>query len=309
MSILGKIIYKYYHKPFSDLKDKGGFINYFLINAGQKAMKNASHHLKILGFEKLDTNTTVCALAGKNNWYQMIFCLYSFYKNLGYNLKTVIIDDGTLNDDFIKIIYQQIPYCEVKKNASVILDTQDFFEKNKLPVIAKHKEAYVVYRKIFHSLSLVKGKILILDADMLFYKFPKEIHEWIKNENTIPMYMPDVYSIYGEQTDALLENKLAEPLVNTGILGIDTMEVDWQRIEGLLNKYLEFGPINYLTEQGLYAMYLKGMAKIRLPDTDYIILPSREEAKNPKAIMHHFPTENRNFYFRYAWKNIDPVVK
>ena len=78
MSFIGKRLLKYFFLPIvSPLQDNGGPWGYMKVILGKKAMKKASYMLKIPDFGKLKTTVTIVAVAGKGNWYQMIFCLYS----------------------------------------------------------------------------------------------------------------------------------------------------------------------------------------------------------------------------------------
>ena len=266
-------------------------------------MQKTAKSLLIPDFKKNIPNVTVLGVAGKGNWYQMMFCLYSFYKNLGFNLQTVIIDDGTIDNELQTEIKRQVPFVSIITHYEADLKAKQFFNKDQYPVISSIMDKFVVFKKIFHARSLITGAVLVLDADMLFYKTPAELIQWINNPDK-PVYMYDKYSIYGNQREDLLNKLSIRPNVNTGIIGLNNDDFDFNLLEQLTKQYLEVDALNYLMEQALYAMYLANTEVICLHAADYEILPSKSEAKDPIAVMHHFPTENRQFYYRYAWRNV-----
>ncbi len=304
MSFAGKLAYKYLFKPIiAPLKDNGGTLGYYKVKSGQTQMKKASKDLIIPDFKNLKEEVAVCAVAGKNNWYQMIFCLYSFYTQLGFNLKTVVIDDGTLDEAFHLIIKKQLPYVEIISHEEAHQKVISYFPGNIYPVISGLFDKFVVFKKLFHARILIKGPVLVLDADMLFYKRPDALIKWIHTSEK-PVYMYDKYTIYGPQTDELLKKNVIKANVNTGIIGLNNDLLNWNEIENFAGEYLQNGPLTYLMEQALYAMYLNKKEAICLPMEDYEILPEKAEAQDPKAVMHHYPTEYRKYYYRFAWRKV-----
>jgi len=304
MPSLGQLVYKYWHKPIvAPIKDKGGLIGYIKVARGKKQMRSASALLKIHDYKQFNPNVTVLGVAGKGNWYQMTFCLYSFYKNLGFNLQTVIIDDGSIDDELNRQIKMQVPFVTIIKADEARTGTDTFFTAEKYPVLHSLANKYVVFKKLFHARALVPGTVLVLDADMLFYKKPGELIEWM-NTPAKPVYMYDKFSIYGNDPETLLQKLSIKHNLNTGIIGMDNNDFDFEKLERLAKEYLQASEFNYLMEQALYAMYLNDMETWCLSPEDYEILPSKAEAKDPKAVMHHYPTESRNYYFRYAWRHV-----
>lgn len=304
MPSLGQLVYKYFHKPIlAPLKDRGGLIGYIKVAQGKKQMQFASTKLRVPDLRQFNSNITVVGVAGKANWYQMIFCLYSFYNVLGFNLKTVIIDDGSIDDELTSRINKQVPFVTIIKHDEARLKAEEFFSTDKYPVMHSLVNKYVVFKKLFHARALISGTVLVLDADMLFYKSPCELIEWMEAPDK-PVYMYDKFSIYGNDPKAILEKLAIKHHVNTGIIGFNNNLFDFEKLEELAAQYLQATGFNYLMEQGLYAMYLNDMDTLCLSPNDYEILPLKNEAKNPKAVMHHYPTESRNFYFRYAWRHV-----
>ena len=304
MSFLGKSAYKYIYKPIlSPINSNDGLVGHLKVLSGKKQMQKAAKNLIIPDFKKIQTNITVVGVAGKGNWYQMIFCLYSLYKNLGFNLQTVIIDDGTIDKAVEIEIKKQVPFVTIIPHHEADYKAKQFFNKDQYPAIASVLDKFVVFKKLFHVRALINGPALVLDADMLFYKTPEELIQWI-NKPDKPVYMYDKHSIYGDQREDLLNKLPIKPNVNTGIIGLNNDDFDFNQLEKLTAQYLNVDSLNYLMEQALYAMCLTNRDAICLDPKDYEILPSKAEAKKPTGVMHHFPTENRQFYYRYAWRNV-----
>jgi hypothetical protein len=295
MSVLGQLTYNYLHKPIlSPIKANGGLAGYVKTIIGKRQMHKKATTLRIADFKQLNTKVTVVGVAGKANWYQMVFCLYSFYNNLGFNLKTVIIDDGTIDDELTKKIHSQVPFATIISHNEAGLRANEFFNAGKYLVINSLLNVFVVFKKLFHAHALVEGPVLVLDADMLFYKKPHELIEWMNSPDK-PVYMYDKSSIYGLNSEVILKKLPIKHNVNTGIIGLNNKNFDFEKLERLAKNYMEVDGLNYLIEQALYAMYLNDMETICLSPTNYEIIPPKNEAKKPMAVMHHYPTENRTF--------------
>ncbi|MDX2196681.1 MAG: hypothetical protein NW207_09710 [Cytophagales bacterium] len=303
MSQAGTLLYEHFFKPVGLIKRNGGLWQHILIEQDIRHMKSMSKSLQIPVFEHTISDVTVCGIAGKYNWHQMIFCLYSFFTQLKKNVNTVIIDDGTIDDNFCAHIKNLIPHVQILLHKDTNEIIRNFLHGRHLSACEKYYDKFVVFKKLFHARALLSGHVLLFDADMLFFHYPHEIAQWLQSPD-LPVFMHDKYTIYGAQTQYLMHNDLILPNLNTGIIGMDNNAIDWKQIEKHVAAYLQNGPLSYLMEQAVYAMYLQGKPHLRLPTEKYEILPSKHEVQAPKAVMHHYPTEERKWYYRYGWKHI-----
>lgn len=81
-------------------------------------------------------------------------------------------------------------------------------------------------------------------------------------------------------------------------------DIDWEKLEFWLKKLLEKEGTHYNITQGMTAMFLAGRTCDVAPKQEYLLMPSSQEATNPKAVMHHYVADSKPSYFRYGWKHI-----
>jgi hypothetical protein len=92
--------------------------------------------------------------------------------------------------------------------------------------------------------------------------------------------------------------------VNTGICGLNRDEVDWEQLEAWCKTLLARAGLNHFLEQTLTAMSLAGKERVVAPREDYVVFPEREEARRPRAVMHHYVADSRFYYYRYGWRHV-----
>ena len=61
---------------------------------------------------------------------------------------------------------------------------------------------------------------------------------------------------------------------------------------------------HYYQEQALVAMLMACKPRAVAPAQDYIVMPSQEEVFQPQAVLHHYVSDSKSWYFRYGWKHV-----
>ncbi len=118
--------------------------------------------------------------------------------------------------------------------------------------------------------------------------------------------MTDAVRSYGYEM-ALLDELAAGPVpdrVNTGILGLPSDRIDWERLEHWCRTLVERGGTHYYQEQALVALLLSGLPHAALPAADYVVLPSADEAVACRAALHHYVAGSKQWYFRHNWRRV-----
>jgi hypothetical protein len=117
--------------------------------------------------------------------------------------------------------------------------------------------------------------------------------------------MIDTETAYG-YSDALMQDlakvKIPER-INIGICGLRSEALDWHELEYWCKTLIEREGTHYYQEQAMIAMLMARQACTVMPEQTYIVMPDRTEVLRPKAILHHYVSTSKPWYFRYAWKH------
>jgi hypothetical protein len=92
------------------------------------------------------------------------------------------------------------------------------------------------------------------------------------------------------------------PLINTGISGHLSNAIDWDKMEFWCRTLIERAGTHYYQEQALIALQTAGQECAVLPSDDYVTLPREPEASHCEAVMHHYVSSSKPWYFRHNWR-------
>ena len=305
MSFIGNLGYTFYYKPKGWLKKilKNGLSNSVSIEKGRKSMVKASASLKIA--EPASNAAEVYFLTGKKFWPLTAFCMYSLSKQSGNKLRPVFIDDGSLNDTLIQTMQLQFPGCIVKISAQIEADIKTYLPASKYPVINKKRAIYPHIKKLTDVHAGSKGWKLVLDSDMLFFKYPTEMLKWLDAPQQ-PFFLYD--PIYSYHYSLKLMEQFARdtiiPNLNVGAIGLKSELIDWDKLEAWIAQLEEKEGTNYLLEQALSAMLVAGNEPIIADRKEYIVMPERNEVEYPSATLHHYVADSKEWYYKKAWQQV-----
>lgn len=244
-------------------------------------------------------------LTGRRFWYQTCFCMYSMIRHSEISLRPVIHDDGTLSRRYADCILKIFPNARIifAGEAEACLD--DHLPHSKFPTLRQRRLLLPLMRKLLDVHAGSSGWKLFLDSDMLFYRRPTFLLEWLQTPAR-PCHMVDVGRAYGysEQLMTSLTQAIIPERLNSGICGLNSGALDWEQLEFWCGTMLEREGSSYYQEQALTAMLMASKPCAVVPAKDYVVLPAYEEVMNPQAVLHHYVAECKVWYFRHAWKHI-----
>lgn len=304
---LGVLLYKSYYKPtgyFSKIIKRGP-INYYLDRRSCLEMEAAVYNLPDLKERKEKYYTDIYFLSGKRYWYQTCFCAYSLAIHSEINLRSVIFDDGTLELQYTSEFKRILPNSKIVSYQESEELINKFLPKEKFPFLRERRLNYPHIRKLTDIHIGTCGWKLVLDSDMLFFRNPNFVLDWLESPER-PLYIQDVTNSYGYSNDLMysLANDQIPQKLNVGMLGLKSEEIDWEKIEYWCKKMIEAEGTSYYQEQAIVAMMLSGRECDIAPLSDYIVMPEPEEVINLTAVMHHYVADSKPWYFRYGWKHI-----
>jgi len=244
-------------------------------------------------------------LTGKRFWHQTVFCAWSLSRVAGVNVVPVIHDDGSLDDVFSEHIRRCFPRAEIVSDAEATAQLDELLPEKKFPALRERRRNLPLFRKLLDVHAGTTGWKLFLDSDMLFFRRPDVLMDWLKGPQC-HVHMVDVQTCYGYPVEFLSQQvgRAVPERVNTGITGIDSSRIDWEQVESLVAAQLkQFGP-HYYAEQAIVAQILSADAGLTaLPAEEYLVMPDEAEVRRPTAVVQHYVAQTKPWYYRYAWQN------
>ena len=295
-----------YRSPKSKIKTFnrfGGYFNYQRMIKNSKIMENESANLSPITSYPMGRH--IYFLTGVKYLYQTLFCIHSLTKVSNIKFKFILVDDGSLNKKLIEYIHLQLPGVEVIQHYVIEQNLHQYLPLNKFPYLHHKRKVYPHIKKLtdIHTIPGNPWK-LVLDSDMLFWKEPKEIIDWLNNPDR-PLHMVDCDESYG-YTTALMENlcnSKIKILINVGAIGLNSDQINWESIEHWIQVLEEKEGTSYYLEQALSAMLIGCSNSVVLNSKDYIVNPNNEMISNKSGTLHHYVDMSKEGYFKLAWKN------
>lgn len=303
---LGPLLYRYYYAPvrfLAQCADKG-LLNCAIDARGRSQMEKAAFQLKPL-HARSPTSIDVHFLTGAKFWYQTCFCAYSMAQQIEQSVRPIVYDDGSLTEPYQAAILRVFPNAIVQSQAEINNRINQFLPEHRFPYLRERRQTYPNLRKLVDVHVGSQGWKLVLDSDMLFFRSPDFLINWLQNPAK-PCHMVDVETSYGysiELMTLLTGHPIADRL-NVGICGLNSEDIDWEKLEYWCKTLIEQQGTHYYQEQALIAMLMAGRSCAVAPADDYRVMPDQAEAIDPKAILHHYVAESKSWYFRYGWKHI-----
>lgn len=310
MSLSGKLVYHFWHRPVGACVQswrEGGPLASRATEAGRREMESAAYHLPLLPSPAADAGPPLapCFLTGRRYWYQTAFCLRSFGLATARALAPVLLDDGSLEETQIDALRRLCPNLEVDRAAAIEARLDTHLPSARFPSLRARRREFPLLRKLTDPHVGRTGWRLLMDSDLLFFRRPEILVAWL-DAPAIPLRAEDLANAYGYPL-ALLNELAGRPVperVNTGLLGLRSDKIDWDRMEFWCRTLLERGGPQYYQEQALAALLLAGEECVVPPAADYVLLPAPPEAHDCRAVMHHYVAESKRWYFQNNWKRV-----
>ncbi|HET7537952.1 MAG TPA: glycosyl transferase family 2 [Candidatus Didemnitutus sp.] len=307
MSLAGKMLYHLWHRPVGAVRKlvaDGGPFERRRTERGQREMAAAAHSLPLLPVPA-GAALELHLLTGKKYWYQTAFCLWTFARHAGRPLAPVIYDDGTLTDEFRAPLARLFPATRFVSQMETIARLDASLPAAKFPTLRERWQNYPHIRKLTDVHLGRSGWKLVLDSDLLFFRRPELLISWLDLPER-PLHAVDCTSSYGYSRR--LMNELAgasvADLVNVGLTGLNSSELDWEKLEHWCRTLIARERTSYYLEQALVAMLVAGRSCTVAPAADYVTYPVPPEADDCRAVMHHYVDQSRRWYCQRNWRRV-----
>jgi hypothetical protein len=303
---LGRLAYHCYHRPASAVGDSwraGGPIEQWKTVRGRRAMERAATQILPPLPPPPASAPELSLLTGATLWYQTAFFLHSLARF--QPVHPVIHDDGTLDAATVGRLRRVVPFARLVPPAETSDRLERLLPAARYPALRDRRDALVLFRKIIDVHLGATGWRMFCDSDMLVFHRPEALIRWL-GAPLAAIHMTDITRSYGYEMPLL--NELAggpvPDRVNTGMLGLQSDRIDWDRMESWCRTLIERAGTHYYQEQALVALLLAGQPYAALPPADYVVLPRPPESADCRAVLHHYVAGSKRSYFRNNWKKV-----
>lgn len=301
----GALALRWYYTPLARIRQclrEGGPLGQRRTAAGRSAMEAAAHTLATLSATS-GARLELHLLTGKDFWYQTLFCLWTFALHAQRPLSPVIYDDGSLAAQWRAPFRRLFPTVRFVDRAAAVAQLDRYLPTARYPHLRERWLSYPNIRKLIDPHLGSSGWKLVIDSDLLFFRRPDLLVAWLDNPGQ-PLHAVDCTTSYGYSRpllDRLAGHPLAD-LVNVGLTGLRSDEVDWERLEAWTAALHAAEGTSYYLEQALIAMLVADRPCVVAPAADYVTLPRPPETQTPAAVMHHYVANSKGDYFRRCWR-------
>lgn len=301
----GKFLLRFYHTPVNRIRDSlrnGGPWQERRTECGRAAMEAAAARLPVPSVAS-GAALELHLLTGRRFWYQSAFCLWTLARQTGRPLAPVIYDDGSLAEQYRDSLSRLFPAVRFVAQGETIKRLDALLPFARFPFLRERWLNYPNLRKLIDPHLGGTGWKLVLDSDLLFFRRPDFLLHWLDTPDR-PLHAVDCETSYGYSRP--LMNKLAgapvADLVNVGLTGLNSSELDWEQLEHWCSPLITQEKTSYYLEQALIAMLMAGRPCAIAPVADYVTLPKPPEAHACKAVMHHYVAHSKRWYFQQNWR-------
>jgi hypothetical protein len=230
-----------------------------------------------------------------------IISLYTFLSLLDFSPPLYVYDGGLIDQDVARI--KQLPFVHICRLSSFASNNR-WQKLSAISNVYKHRAKCEYIKKVFDVYCNEKKteKTLILDSDVLFFRYPKELMQFLLGISTDSRksqltYMQDFESAYFADFSFLQQKYTGKisPNLNSGLIAFDS---DLLSLKAIRSYFAVFEKIEYSLlrynklEQAFYAYLASSTESIALPST-YELTMNR---KTKGCVCKHYVQPIRNFF-------------
>lgn len=307
---LGKLAMALWHQPLARMRNSwrnGGPLAVRETERQRREMEAAAASLPPLPVRP-GPPLNVHLLTGRRFAYQTAFCLHSLGRHCPRPVQAEIYDDGSLDAASLAVLARLGPSLHVHSHGTILARLDRHLPVAHYPTLRERWLNYPNLRKLIDVHFDRSGWRLVLDSDLLFFRPPTLLLDWVAAPHD-PLHAVDCVESYGYSRPLMerLAGAPIPPLVNVGLCGLRSDSLDWDELERWCATLIREEKTNYYLEQALVAMLVARHAtRTTAPAHDYVTLPSPAEIAAPTAVMHHYVDTAKRGYFRTAWRRTLP---
>jgi len=235
-------------------------------------------------------------LTSSRDWLGALWSVRTFLEFLGESLPVFFHDDGTLDAAIVSQLHGFLPGAVVVSAAEA--QTVAGRQLKEFPHCQGARQRHIMTHKLFDpALFAVGPRYLLLDSDLLFFRPPGEIAQWLKGHDRVNLWNED-QGEFLNLTPAEAQHRHGVALftgMNAGFGGVWRESVDFR----LLEDYFSHESVwvhPHRVEQTAYAL-LSGRFGGRLLPRTYLIDTNRATGLPKDIVMKHYVGKIRDLFF------------
>jgi hypothetical protein len=242
-------------------------------------------------------------LTGERFAHQTVFCARSFEWACGTHCRIEIFTDGSLRSEHAELMRRAFPCVVVHDDRATRDRLEQHLPLSRFPRLRAMREHSPLMRKVIDLHAGFRGPSLSLDSDMLFFRRPQALIDWMANP---------AHECYMSQSgDALAADRMSLektlgitllPGVNSGIVAIHDDAVDWDDLERAAAALTEDHRRHWWAEQTLIAYHVSRRNARPLPVADYRLCNSRADLIGPLPVLRHYVHKAKAPYAAAEWR-------
>lgn len=242
-------------------------------------------------------------LTGRKIIHQTIFCAHSFQLACGTRVRLEFYDDGTLCNNDREVLQRNFPDSQIPTISQIEEKLDRYLPRNRFPLLRSMRDQIFMVRKLLDVHIGHTTPSLYLDSDMLFFRRPDHLLEWIQHPEGELFMHQGGDSLVSPRTELSARTgcNLA-PSLNAGLLAIDDGKLDWDFLEAMAGQFTPAERAHIWAEQTLFAFHLGRRPAQPLPREDYVLCHDGSDLKRPFPVLRHYVHKAKYGYVAYEWR-------
>lgn len=208
----------------------------------------------------------------------------------------IVHDDGTLLLSDAELLSKLLPNCRVLLSSET--NPQVVRALNHHPLCLQCRNLHPLGRKVIDMpLFASQADLVSIDTDILFYHKPRRILDWMRETDSICLFLEDVKDaclLNPDRTIRLFGVK-RDPKVNTGIVAVPKKILCIDFLEECLGKANLLRRDCWYIEQTLYTIAASLHGRIELLPQEYFM--ALEQPCPSGAVARHYVGANRHLFY------------
>jgi hypothetical protein len=202
-----------------------------------------------------EQSTSVHMLVSSQTWHAGLLAVMSLEFFTKRRWRVVIHEDGTVPEAARLEIERRLPGVRFVTRQEADEKARVVFANH--PKSLAHRAQFNLFLKFADTLSFAdRERFLVLDSDVIFFKTPTEILEWVDTNSKACLYNEDTkekFCIPREQIELAFNQKLL-PRFNSGLVLMQTSAMDPVLAEKFFETFEATAHAPKFFEQTLYAL-------------------------------------------------------
>lgn len=200
-------------------------------------------------------DVSVHMLVSSRTWDAGLLAAVSLERHSGKSWQFFFHDDGTLDEKIAERILRRFPDARVVRRQEADGKARAFLAAH--PKCLEHRARHNLFLKFFDFAAWAPAnRFLVLDSDVIFFRRPAEILDWVESGSGDYRYNEDTKEKYCIPRD-YLEQGLGLtmwPRFNSGLVLVPKQAINLDLAETLLGKFETTAHHPQFFEQTLYAL-------------------------------------------------------